>query len=132
MSRDIGYYWLRSVFYILIAVSAGSFFFHIGTNNQAIIARGKCDGLMICLSIGGIPFVIEELKYLGRKDLAGIMGKLCLCSPTSSPHSLSWLAWLSLLEQYYTTWSNFTQDSLITCIFASISYAALLSQKEPL
>ncbi|KAM0993367.1 hypothetical protein ACFX2A_009161 [Malus domestica] len=79
MSRDIGYYWLRSVFYILIAVSAGSFFFHIGTNNQAIIARGKCDGfiygLMICLSIGGIPFVIEELKVFRRERLGGHYGE---------------------------------------------------------
>lgn len=147
MSRDIGYYWLRSVFYILVAVSAGSFFFNMGTNYQAIVVRGKCDGfiygLMICLSIGGIPFVIEELKVemkphiqflfttmlmllismwifrssylhklhpqgfcvfakiqlyitaklpcrcLGMKDLVGIMGMLCLCSPTSCPRVLS-------------------------------------------
>ncbi|KAM1396639.1 hypothetical protein ACFX2I_014310 [Malus domestica] len=79
MSRDIGYYWLRSVFYILIAVSAGSFFFHIGTNNQAIVARGKCDGfiygLMICLSIGGIPFVIEELKVFRQERLGGHYGE---------------------------------------------------------
>ncbi|KAM1109638.1 hypothetical protein ACFX13_009173 [Malus domestica] len=79
MSRDIGYYWLRSVFYILIAVSAGSFFFHIGTNNQAMIAREKCDGfiygLMICLSIGGIPFVIEELKVFRRERLGGHYGE---------------------------------------------------------
>ncbi|ONH95200.1 hypothetical protein PRUPE_7G056400 [Prunus persica] len=78
MSRDIGYYWLRSVFYILVAVSAGSFFFKIGTNYQAIVARGKCDGfiygLMICLSIGGIPFVIEELQVFRRERLGGHYG----------------------------------------------------------
>ncbi|BBH07316.1 ABC-2 type transporter family protein [Prunus dulcis] len=78
MSRDIGYYWLRSVFYILVAVSAGSFFFQIGTNYQAIVARGKCDGfiygLMICLSIGGIPFVIEELQVFRRERLGGHYG----------------------------------------------------------
>lgn len=77
MSRDVGYYWLRSVFYILTAVSAGSFFFHIGTNNQAIVARGKCDGfiygLMICLSIGGLPFVIEELKVVTDELLSKLV-----------------------------------------------------------
>ncbi|PRQ44774.1 putative sulfate-transporting ATPase [Rosa chinensis] len=79
MSRDIGYYWLRTVFYILIAVSAGSFFYHIGTSSQAIISRGKCDGfiygLMICLSIGGIPFVIEEIKMFRRERLGGHYGE---------------------------------------------------------
>ncbi|CAN6719174.1 unnamed protein product [Malus baccata var. baccata] len=65
MSRDIGYYWLRSVFYILIAVT--------------IVVRGKCDGfiygLMICLSIGGIPFVIEELKVFRQERLGGHYGE---------------------------------------------------------
>ncbi|KAM5558749.1 ABC transporter G family member 15-like [Rosa sericea] len=79
MSRDIGYYWLRTVFYILIAVSAGSFFYHIGTSSQAIVSRGKCDGfiygLMVCLSIGGIPFVIEELKMFRRERLGGHYGE---------------------------------------------------------
>ncbi|XP_004306192.1 PREDICTED: ABC transporter G family member 15-like isoform X2 [Fragaria vesca subsp. vesca] len=79
MSRDIGYYWLRCLFYVLIAVSAGSFFYHIGTDNQAIVSRGKCDGfiygLMICLSIGGIPFVIEELKVFRRERLGGHYGE---------------------------------------------------------
>ncbi|KAH0972105.1 hypothetical protein GBA52_024261 [Prunus armeniaca] len=78
MSRDVGYYWLRSVFYILVGVSAGSFFSKIGTNYQAIVTRGKCDGfiygLMICLSIGGIPFFIEELQVFRRERLGGHYG----------------------------------------------------------
>lgn len=66
MTRDVGYYWLRIVFYILVSVSAGTFFFNIGTSNRAIMSRGKCDGfiygLMVCLAIGGIPFFIEDIK----------------------------------------------------------------------
>ncbi|KAH7511837.1 hypothetical protein FEM48_Zijuj12G0024800 [Ziziphus jujuba var. spinosa] len=79
MSRDIGYYWLRIVFYILVSASAGSFFFNIGTGNRAILTRGKCDGfiygLMICLVIGGIPFFIEELKVFRRERLGRHYGE---------------------------------------------------------
>ncbi|KOM38754.1 hypothetical protein LR48_Vigan03g213600 [Vigna angularis] len=66
MTRDFGYYWLRIVFYIIISVSAGCLLFNIGTSNEAIISRGKCDGfifgLMIFLCLGGVPFYHEELK----------------------------------------------------------------------
>jgi len=68
MTRDFGYYWLRIVFYIIISVSAGCLLFNIGTSNEAIISRGKCDGfifgLMIFLCLGGVPFYHEELKVL--------------------------------------------------------------------
>lgn len=66
MTRDLGYYWLRIIFYVLVAISIGTLFFHIGTDNSSILARGKCVsfiyGFMICLSCGGLPFFIEELK----------------------------------------------------------------------
>ncbi|KAK7396229.1 hypothetical protein VNO78_17087 [Psophocarpus tetragonolobus] len=66
MTRDIGYYWLRIVFYMLVGITIGTLFFHIGTGNNSILARGKCVsfiyGFMICLSCGGLPFFIEELK----------------------------------------------------------------------
>ncbi|KAF3441193.1 hypothetical protein FNV43_RR15105 [Rhamnella rubrinervis] len=79
MTRDVGYYWLRIVFYILVSVSAGTFFFNIGTSNRAISARGKCDGfiygLMICLAIGGIPFFIEDIKVFNRERLGRHYGE---------------------------------------------------------
>jgi len=66
MTRDIGYYWLRIIFYIMVGVSVGTLFFHIGTENNSILARAKCVsfiyGFMIILSCGGLPFFIEELK----------------------------------------------------------------------
>ncbi|GLT95964.1 hypothetical protein SLE2022_136150 [Rubroshorea leprosula] len=66
MSRDIGYYWLRLVFYVLVSTSAGTLFLDIGKSNAAIISRGKCNGFiygfMTCLSIGGLPFFTEEVK----------------------------------------------------------------------
>lgn len=66
MTRDIGYYWLRIIFYIAVSICIGTLFFHIGTNSNSILARAKCVsfiyGFMICLSCGGLPFFIEELK----------------------------------------------------------------------
>jgi len=68
MNRDLGYYWLRVIFYILTGTTIGTLFYHIGTGNSSILARGKClsfiYGFMMCLSCGGLPFFIEELKVI--------------------------------------------------------------------
>ncbi|XP_045797655.1 ABC transporter G family member 15-like [Trifolium pratense] len=62
MNRDLGYYWLRIIFYILTGITIGTLFFHIGTGNNSILARGKCVsfiyGFMICLSCGGLPLYV--------------------------------------------------------------------------
>ncbi|KAK7285621.1 hypothetical protein RJT34_20397 [Clitoria ternatea] len=79
MTRDIGYYWLRIVFYILVSVSTGSLYFNIGTSNGAILSRGKCDGfiygIMIFLCIGGLPFYLEELKVFKRERVGKHYGE---------------------------------------------------------
>ncbi|KAK7244558.1 hypothetical protein RIF29_39382 [Crotalaria pallida] len=71
MSRDIGYYWLRIVFYILVSASAGSLYFNLGTSYGAIMSRGKCYafiyGNMAFLCIGGLPCFLEELKVFKRE-----------------------------------------------------------------
>lgn len=76
MTRDIGYYCLRIVFYILISVRAGFHLFNIGTSTEAILTRGKCDGflvgLMIYICLGGVPFYHEELKVLKALKIAYI------------------------------------------------------------
>lgn len=68
MYRDIGYYWLRIIFYVLVAVSVGVLYLDIGHEGRSILARGKCVGFvygfMICLSVGGLPFFIEEMKVI--------------------------------------------------------------------
>ncbi|CAI0374919.1 unnamed protein product [Linum tenue] len=75
MCRDLGYYWLRIFFYIMVALSTGTLEFDIGTSNAAVIARGKVDGflygLMICLSIGGLPFFLDEIKAFRGESQGG-------------------------------------------------------------
>ncbi|KAK4838203.1 hypothetical protein QYF36_011860 [Acer negundo] len=78
MSRDMGYYWLRTLFYILVSVSAGNLYFNIGISYQSIIQRAKCDafvyGFMVCMSIGGLPFFLEEFKVSYRERISGHYG----------------------------------------------------------
>ncbi|CAI0439646.1 unnamed protein product [Linum tenue] len=79
MCRDLGYYWLRIFFYIMVALSTGTLEFDIGTSSAAVIARGKVDGflygLMICLSIGGLPFFLDEIKAFRGEREGGYYGE---------------------------------------------------------
>ena len=45
MSRDIGYYWLRLVIYIFVAICVGSLYLNVGTSYSAILVGH----LLICL-----------------------------------------------------------------------------------
>ncbi|XP_072954155.1 ABC transporter G family member 15-like [Typha angustifolia] len=78
MSRDIGYYWLRIVIYIVVAVCVGSIYFDVGTSYTAILARASCggfvSGFMTFMSIGGFPSFIEEMKVFTRERKNGHYG----------------------------------------------------------
>ncbi|CAI0374922.1 unnamed protein product [Linum tenue] len=79
MCRDLGYYWLRIVFFIMVALSTGTLEFDIGTSSAAVIARSKVDGflygIMISLSIGGLPFFLDEIKALRGERHGGHYGE---------------------------------------------------------
>lgn len=66
MSRDVGYYWLRIIIYIIVSFCVGTIYFDVGTSYTAILARGACgafiSGFMTFMSIGGFPSFIEEMK----------------------------------------------------------------------
>ena len=42
MSRDVGYYWLRLVIYVLVSFCVGTIYFDVGTSYNAILVRGNC------------------------------------------------------------------------------------------
>eukprot|EP00257_Ricinus_communis_P012437 XP_002534703.3 ABC transporter G family member 13 [Ricinus communis] len=73
MYRDMGYYWLRIVLYVLVAICIGTLYFDMGKDDGAILPRVKLTGFiygfMICLSNGGLPFFIEEMKSVTRLPL---------------------------------------------------------------
>lgn len=78
MSRDVGYYWLRIIIYILVSLCVGTIYFDVGTGYTAILARGACGGFitgfMTFMSIGGFPSFIEEMKVFYRERLNGYYG----------------------------------------------------------
>ncbi|XP_031113512.1 ABC transporter G family member 15-like [Ipomoea triloba] len=71
MSRDFGYYWLRIIVYIIVSTCVGTVFYNVGTNHDAVLARGACGGFiagfMTFMSIGGFPSFIEEMKIFYKE-----------------------------------------------------------------
>lgn len=78
MSRDIGYYWLRLVIYIFVAICVGTLYYKVGTSYHSILARGACtsyvSGFVTFMSIGGFPSFIEDMKVFQRERLNGHYG----------------------------------------------------------
>ncbi|KAL6199709.1 hypothetical protein ACLB2K_029492 [Fragaria x ananassa] len=78
MSRDMGYYWVRIVIYILLSLCVGTIFYDLGTNYTSIFARGACagfvSGFMTFMSIGGFPSFLEEMKVFHRERHNGHYG----------------------------------------------------------
>uniref|UniRef100_A0A0D6R0X6 ABC transporter domain-containing protein n=1 Tax=Araucaria cunninghamii TaxID=56994 RepID=A0A0D6R0X6_ARACU len=80
MTRDVGYYWLRLVIYILLTLCIGTIYFKVGTSYNAILARGACAsfvfGFVTFMSIGGFPSFVEDMKVFQRERLNGHYGVL--------------------------------------------------------
>ncbi|XP_015875735.2 ABC transporter G family member 12 [Ziziphus jujuba] len=78
MSRDVGYYWLRIMIYIVVSICVGTIYFDVGNTYTAIFARGACGafitGFMTFMSIGGFPSFIEEMKIFYKERLNGHYG----------------------------------------------------------
>ena len=66
MCRDVGYYWLRIIIYVIVSLCVGTIYFDVGTSYTAILARGACGGFitgfMTFMTIGGFPSFTEEMK----------------------------------------------------------------------
>ncbi|XP_024530384.1 ABC transporter G family member 11 [Selaginella moellendorffii] len=78
MSRDMGYYWLRVLVYILLAICVGTIFYRVGTSYDSIFARGSCMGylwgFLTFMAIGGFPSFVEDMKVFHRERLNGHYG----------------------------------------------------------
>ncbi|CAK9199019.1 unnamed protein product [Sphagnum troendelagicum] len=78
MSRDIGYYWLRLVVYIFLALCIGTIYYKVDTNFTSIMGRAGCmsyvAGFLTFMSIGGFPSFVEDMKVFYRERLNGHYG----------------------------------------------------------
>ncbi|XP_011045407.1 PREDICTED: ABC transporter G family member 15-like [Populus euphratica] len=78
MWRDLGYYWVRIIVYILLSICVGTMFLDVGKGYTAILAHGACggflSGFMTFMSVGGFPSFIEELKVFYKERLDGYYG----------------------------------------------------------
>ncbi len=68
MSRDIGYYWLRLVVYIFLALCIGTIYYKVNTNFTSIMVRFQISSTSFYWSkmliiIGRNPFVSPLKKF---------------------------------------------------------------------
>ncbi|XLT53214.1 hypothetical protein HN873_045818 [Arachis hypogaea] len=78
MFRDLGYYWIRLVAYMGMAICLGTVFYDIRTTNNSIKDRGSfltfVSTFMTFMSIGGFPSFVEDMKVFERERLNGHYG----------------------------------------------------------
>ncbi|XP_038681424.1 ABC transporter G family member 1-like [Tripterygium wilfordii] len=78
MYRDLGYYWLRLVIYIAMAIGLGTAFGGLGDNYNSIKDRGSLlafiSTFLTFMAIGGFPSFAEDMKVFQRERLNGHYG----------------------------------------------------------
>ncbi|XP_039126795.1 ABC transporter G family member 1-like [Dioscorea cayenensis subsp. rotundata] len=78
MHRDLGYYWLRLVIYLVLCLCIGTMYFNIDDSYASIQARGSMlmfvAGFLTFMSIGGFPSFVEDMKIFGKERLNGHYG----------------------------------------------------------
>ncbi|XP_020222754.1 ABC transporter G family member 11 [Cajanus cajan] len=78
MYRDLGYYWLRLVIYIALAITLGTVFYNLGTSYDSIKDRGSLvafiNGFITFMTIGGFPSFVEVMKVFQRERQNGHYG----------------------------------------------------------
>ncbi|MCO5572772.1 hypothetical protein L7F22_026531 [Adiantum nelumboides] len=130
MRRDVGYYWLRLVIYIMLTTCIGSIYFRVGTEYQSIMARASCmsyvTGFLTFMSIGGFPSFVEDMKVFSREHLNGHYGVVpfVLANFLSSLPFLSLIAVVSsaicyFLVELHPGFSHFAY--FILCLLACLS-----------
>ncbi|KAK7319443.1 hypothetical protein RJT34_04164 [Clitoria ternatea] len=78
MYRDLGYYWLRLVIYIALAISLATIFYDLHTNFRSIEDRSLLlmflSSFLTFMTIGGFPSFVEDMKVFERERLNGHYG----------------------------------------------------------
>ncbi|KAI9095715.1 hypothetical protein K1719_026275 [Acacia pycnantha] len=78
MRRDVGYYWLRLVVYVAVALGLATVFYDLGMNEVSIKDRGALlafvSSFITFMTIGGFPSFVEDMKIFQRERLNGHYG----------------------------------------------------------
>uniref|UniRef100_A0A2P2IQY5 ABC transporter domain-containing protein n=2 Tax=Rhizophora mucronata TaxID=61149 RepID=A0A2P2IQY5_RHIMU len=78
MHRDKGYYWLRLVIYIAVAIGLATVFYEKESNQNEIEARSSLlmfvSTFLTFMAIGGFPSFVEDMKVFQRERLNGHYG----------------------------------------------------------
>ncbi|PNT71605.1 hypothetical protein BRADI_2g31910v3 [Brachypodium distachyon] len=107
MYRDFGYYRLRIIIYVLMAICLGTIYYDVGNGYTAIQARASCggfvSGFMTFMSIGGFPSFIEEMKVFSLERQNGHYGVAAyiISNFLSSMPFLFTMSWASASITYW-------------------------------
>lgn len=107
MYRDFGYYRLRIIIYVLMAICLGTIYYDVGNGYTAIQARASCggfvSGFMTFMSIGGFPSFIEEMKVFSLERQNGHYGVAAyiISNFLSSMPFLLTMSWASASITYW-------------------------------
>jgi hypothetical protein len=131
MSRDFGYYRLRIIIYMVMAVCLGTIYYDVGTSYTAIQARASCggfvSGFMTFMSIGGFPSFIEEMKVFTLEGQNGHYGVAAYAISNFLSSCRSCLPCPGPVPPSHTGWSSSARGSATSPSSPSTSTAVSLS-----
>ncbi|XP_028753202.1 ABC transporter G family member 11-like isoform X1 [Neltuma alba] len=79
MRRDVGYYWLRLVIYVAVALGLATVFYDLGTSKRSSVQDrvsllAFVSSFITFMTIGGFPSFVEDMKVFQRERLNGHYG----------------------------------------------------------
>ncbi|CAO2831659.1 unnamed protein product [Amaranthus hypochondriacus] len=144
MCRDWGYYWLRLVVYIILGLSLGTLYLHLGYSFRLIHARVSLlvfvTSFLTIMAIGGFPSFVEDMKVFKHESLNGHYGtgSFVVGNTLSSTPFLFLLAiipgsmayYMPGLKQGFEYFSYFTL-TLFTCMLLVESLMMIVASLVP-
>uniref|UniRef100_A0A494GA37 ABC-2 type transporter transmembrane domain-containing protein n=1 Tax=Solanum lycopersicum TaxID=4081 RepID=A0A494GA37_SOLLC len=78
MFRDLGYYWMRFVSYVILALGLGTIYYNVDLSYRSIEERGLMVAFVVSfmtfMTVGGFPSFVEDMKVFQRENLNGHYG----------------------------------------------------------
>ncbi|KAK4254234.1 hypothetical protein QN277_009641 [Acacia crassicarpa] len=130
MRRDVGYYWLRLVIYVGLAVGLATLFHDLGKSEESIKDRASLlafvSSFMTFMSIGGFPSFVEDMKVFQRERLNGHYGVTAyvIGNTLSSIPYLLLVSFIPGVIVYYLPGLQKTVDHFI--FFCSVLFSCLM------